>query len=1116
MDDKDNTPKDKRRYRIGIDVGRNSTGFCALEIDDDDNPISFLSLSVLLHDAGVGKDGGKTQETRKAISGRTRRARRLIRNRRRRLAELDQFLADLGWPLPDLENYPDPHEPWKVRALLVEEYIEDEQLRHEKLAIAIRHIARHRGWRSPWVSVSSLHVSHPESDEVIALRSRVAEKTGRILPEDLTPGQLLYLLDRGEKIRGDAGILAGKLLQSDYATELKKIFSRQKISEDLGEQLIDRVFASKSPKGSAAEKVGKDALPGQEHLDRAEKAHPAFQHYRIATIIANLRIREGEGGQKERRLTGEEMSSLFKFLSDPDRKKVPTWIEVAKVLGIERQDLLGTGKLTADGERTGNTPPVDETNIRLTKCSIKPVQQWWRAASYLERCAFIEQISRASAPGEAASREEQIAADFVASLNDEDLEKLESSVRLPIGRAAYSVESLGRITERILTDNVDLQQAREIEFGVSPEWKPPAVPVGEPVGNPVVDRVMKGVNRWLLRAEAEWGIPQQVNIEHVREAFMSKAKVNELQRFQAHRFKKNEEARLQIEGSQNLSGLPRIAAIRKQQALQRQHCECLYCGTHITFATAEMDHIVPRRGVGSTNTRDNLVAVCRRCNQEKSNIPFAVWAAQTNIPGVSQKEAISRVKGWFTDTSVKDDKSLRAGVIDRLSRTKADPEIDNRSMEAVSWMARELAHRIEQRYRTPQGQSAAAIYTSGGEAADSENKVKVRVFNGSITAAARRASGFEGRVNLIGGRGKTRLDRRHHAMDAATIAMMRPAVAQTLVERENLRRGQIMAGGEQNWKSWKGSTFAQQKIYAVWLEQMLYLTEIYNQALADDQIPVFSNFRLRLGDGKLHERVYKLHRKRLGDAWSMEDIDRAETPALWCALTRLPDFVWAEGLPVNPERNIVVNGNHFAADDSVGIFRTSAPMLKVRNGCVEVGTSIHHARIYRITGRKKPVYAMLRVFTVDLPNKAGVDLFQVGLPEQSISVRNAEMKLREAFREGNAEYLGWLVVDDELELDLSAERKGAIAELLSEYPGISHWSVDGFPMNSKLRLRPLYLAGEGVPEDALPGTKEILQGKGWRAAVNKLLSTCKPRVIRRDVLGNIRKDSSRLPSSWSI
>lgn len=431
-------------------------------------------------------------------------------------------------------------------------------------------------------------------------------------------------------------------------------------------------------------------------------------------------------------------------------------------------------------------------------------------------------------------------------------------------------------------------------------------------------------------------------------------------------------------------------------------------------------------------------------------------------------------------------------------------------------MARELAHRIEQRYRIPLGQSATAIDTSEGEDADSENKVKVRVFNGSITAAARRASGFEGRVNLIGGRGKTRLDRRHHAMDAATIAMMRPAVAQTLVERENLRRGQIMAGGEQNWKSWKGSTFAQQKIYAVWLEQMRYLAEIYNQALADDQIPVFSNFRLRLGDGKLHEEVKKLHRKRLGDAWSMNDIDRAETPALWCALTRLPDFVWAEGLPANPERKIVVNGSHFAADDSVGIFPTNAPMLKMRNGCVEVGTSIHHARIYRIAGSKKPVYVMLRVFTVDLPNKAGVDLFQVDLPEQSISVRNAEMKLREAFREGNAEYLGWLVVDDELELDLSAERKGAIAELLSEYSGISHWSVDGFPMNSKLRLRPLYLAGEGVPEDALPGTKEILQGRGWWPAINKIFSTCKPRVIRRDVLGNIREDSSRLPSSWSI
>ena len=32
-------PKDDVRYKVGIDVGLNSIGFCAVEVDDDDQPI---------------------------------------------------------------------------------------------------------------------------------------------------------------------------------------------------------------------------------------------------------------------------------------------------------------------------------------------------------------------------------------------------------------------------------------------------------------------------------------------------------------------------------------------------------------------------------------------------------------------------------------------------------------------------------------------------------------------------------------------------------------------------------------------------------------------------------------------------------------------------------------------------------------------------------------------------------------------------------------------------------------------------------------------------------------------------------------------------------------------
>ena len=46
----------------------------------------------------------------------------------------------------------------------------------------------------------------------------------------------------------------------------------------------------------------------------------------------------------------------------------------------------------------------------------------------------------------------------------------------------------------------------------------------------------------------------------------------------------------------------------------------------------------------------------------------------------------------------------------------------------------------------------------------------------------------------------------------------------------------------------------------------------------------------------------------------VELIDRAETPALWTALTRCSDFDPKKGLPENPNRTISVNGTRVGSD----------------------------------------------------------------------------------------------------------------------------------------------------------------------------------------------------------
>lgn len=60
---------------------------------------------------------------------------------------------------------------------------------------------------------------------------------------------------------------------------------------------------------------------------------------------------------------------------------------------------------------------------------------------------------------------------------------------------------------------------------------------------------------------------------------------------------------------------------------------------------------------------------------------------------------------------------------------------------------------------------------------------------------------------------------------------------------------------------------------------------------------------------------------------------------------------------------------------------------------------------------------MIRVFQTDLLRACHDDLFTVPLPPQSISMRYGEPRVVQALQSGNAQYLGSLVVGDEIEMD---------------------------------------------------------------------------------------------------
>lgn len=1144
-------PKDDVRYKVGIDVGLNSIGFCAVEVDDDDYPIRLLNSLVFRHDAGIDPASRKAALTRKNVSGVARRNRRAKRETKKRLVALDRLLSEeFGWPLPNLEDYPDPYEPWHARARLLDGYIADDAKRKEMLSIAMRHIARHRGWRNPYMKPASLASLPYPSEFLTNLNQDVSRVIGRKFAADATQGQLvdvfilgslslattpeLQVLEESEKdssknkprdivlgrVRGDKGVIEGKLHQSDNAEEIRRICATQEVPQDQVERLIEAVFKAKNPRevGAAYKLVGHDELPGQKKYIRAERAHPAFQKFNIVATLTNLRI--NEAGSK-RTLSPKELQTLTNYLSNVGPKDEVTWFDVAEKLEIDRSDLQGTARASYDGQAALKYPPKDVTSASIKQSKVKALKDWWKQASEEQRGQLIDYLSNSGGSDTPQTDDElDDLTKLTQSFSEKDLEELEK-ISLPTGRAAYSLNSLTNLTELMLEEGIDLHEARKRLFNVDDDWKPIPEPINSPVGNPAVDRVLKQVARWIDAATERWGIPVSVNVEHVREGLVSEKVVRELIRDNEARHKKNMEVAEEIAKRLGLSGRALRSHTIKYFALRRQNCQCLYCGTKISFGTAEMDHIVPRTNGGSNNKRSNLAAVCRTCNASKSNIPFAVWVSSGKAgPGVSLEGAKERVNSLLLEKadlpedydddsliefySKNESKKFRKEIIARLESKKPDEEFDGRSLESVAWMAVELHERILGYYES--------LLKDSGQKAP-----QVGVYRGAITAEARKASGFENRVELLGGKGKTRLDRRHHAMDALVIALMNQSVSKLLSWRMQLRDSQRISGMPETWKEFHGFNRDEYRRWNAWTNAMRIAVELFNDALEKDEVHFSENKRLGISLAKAHDDTIKsLCSYALGDALSAELIDRAETPALWTALTKQPDFDVKNGLPEDPTRHITVNGKQFGPTDEVNFFASGAPAIKVRGGFAGIGDTIHHARIYRIDG-KKTTYAMVRVFQTDLRRMEHEDLFTEPLKPSTISMRTASKTIRKALADGTATQIGWLVEGDEIRIETDRYPSGQIGSLLKEYPEASSWRVCGFPEDARIRLRPNLISEEGFDADISEDVVKLVSGKGWYVTLNIVLGDGAVTVIRRNTLGEERWVSrAHLPVSVDL
>lgn len=1129
------------RYKVGIDVGLRSIGFCAVQVDADDRPVKLLNTVVHVHDAGTPSPG--ESDSLRKLSGLAARSRRRLRAKKARLKRVDALLTEIGWPIVPSEDLSDPRDPWRIRRRLVNGYIVDDETRAKCLSIAVRHIARHRGWRNPYTAVDTLFRRKSPSAYIAGLKERVDSLTGGVSSDNATQGELIAKLiecDPTAKVRGfvhrkgkatkELGVLEGKYYQSDLVNELRRICECQRVCDSIYRRLVREVFASKkinAKDSKGKRRVGLDELQLKLHPDRrlirAERAHPAFQKFRIVATLANIRVKE-DGG-RERRLSADEICRLTDYLMENSRDGSQTWEDVAKQIGITRDRLLGSSRVSVENGGALRYPPADETTARVMNSGVEWLIDWWRKADEVSRGHMIDELSN-GAGSETADVVDDEVVDLIMNASEDDISQLEVMVKkLPGGRAAYSLETLRSVTRDMLSTGRDLSESIKSVFLVEDGWQPTPSAIEEPVGNPSVDRVLKQVSRWLKFAVKRWGRPAVVNIEHTREGLKSSSLLAE----EAEERKKWESRRRKtlaaMYGRLGVSGPFRRSDQIRYELLDLQDCICLYCGSPIMFDTFELDHIIPRVDVSSNSRKVNMAAVCQRCNKAKGGLPFGKWVKSDDCPGgVSLDGAISRVKRWSKDRvgmSTKAMNKWKQATISRLNAEQPFEEFDGRSLESVAWMAVELRKRV-------------VGYLNASQSVDSL-KTTVNVYSGSITSCARKAAHIDKKVQLLrlagrDPRHKNRFDRRHHVMDALVISLMNPSVARTIALREDFRISQQVTQAAETWKTYSGDSEVASRKWKRWIEDMAVACCLLNDAIASNAIPVTENLRLR-NSGRLHaEMPDSLKKARKGskrtkpEQYTLADqlpsciINRVTDPALWTALVRAPGYDPERGLPADSDRRVRVRGMELTGHSLISYFPTDSPAIAVQGGYV--GLEFHHVRLYRIDG-VKPTYALLRVCAIDLVGMRS-DLFSADLKPSSMSMRTASPKLKAALEEGVATPIGWLVQGDELAICPSKFNRNAIGEFLDRYPSIKSWRVSAFNTPSKIGLKPRLLANEALPKGKKPTDEDyfevdqcimkIMKTTGWVVEINALLGSGGVRVIRRNVLGEVRYSSdSGLP-----
>lgn len=779
-------------YRLGLDVGIKSVGWCVLECDENGEPIQINALNSRIFDAAEQpKTGASLAEPRRNARG----LRRRIRRKSFRLERIRKLFSENGIELfetqDDLICLKDEYKNLDVVKLRSDAL--DKKLTEAEFVRVLYLLARHRGFKS------NKREGAKDSDEGKLLGS--IRKSEEEMRESgmRTRGEQLYkkYLMEGKPVHNKYGDYSMCVLRDILVKEIELLFEKQKefgnnFATDENKEKYLNIFLSQrnfdEGPGKGSQYTGSHDVKKCEIYRDEDVAAKGTYTSEWATIYQKINNLSIICGGDRRCLSNEERQIAVELAKKVDKVSYKAFRKAIKLDDDYRFSALNysekkkQGKKKNEGESKSDVVEINDVVDSLA-CEDKGDFITAKNSNKIVKALNDNLKSDIELIDEIAEictkyKSENLFRNAIAEskiiggrLDEETIEKLSKIDMKGYGHLSLHVlrEILPYLEEgMVYSDAMQKAGHNHSEHNFEKQKFLGTKEVYDAIGgvtSPVVKRALSQTVKVIDAVIRQYGSPYAINIELARDMSMTKDERDKLKKENDARAAKNEAIR---ENIAKLNAMPNSTNVLKYKLYEEQDHKCAYSMETLDInhlfedGYYEIDHIIPYSR-SFDDSFNNKVLVLKRENQNKRNSTPVEYFERI---GRDYDEVLAFWKAVYQKRNRKKLEFLQKKEIN-------ESEWKNRALNDTRYASRMLANLIKD-------------YLLFDE--KSKDKYgRVETVKGAITSYLRRFWGVQ----------KIREDGdKHHAVDAAIIACVTPKTKNKIERYNQIKESRKMRNGQ--------------------------------------------------------------------------------------------------------------------------------------------------------------------------------------------------------------------------------------------------------------------------------------------------------------------------------